>query len=205
MGQLLQTEQPAAIRGMPSPIFLDSEDLERTDDILTRVRCSSNLILLLTKGVLTRPWCLIEITAAIQDGVQVIPVEVSKPGNEFTIPDEYFYLQLATGALLTSEANEVVREAGLELSEVAASVRQVFKRIVLPYSPHRPASHRRPELLKVLRACRTRKAAVSARSSLRSSGNSSMSGDVSRLSYDWAPNGSVGSSTTGTTPTIDMV
>jgi CRP-like cAMP-binding protein len=192
--QLLQAEHPAVIRGMESPIFLDSEDLESTDDILARVRSSSNLVLLLTNGVLTRPWCLIEIATAVRHGVEVIPVEVSKPGNQFEIPDEAFYAGLTRGDLMSKQARDLVLETGFSLSEVAACVRQVFKRIVLPYSPHRPASSRKPELQKVLKACRTRKAVVSAQSSLRSTNPGMAQSMASRISYDFCPNSSAGTS-----------
>jgi len=192
--QLLRAEHPAVIRGMESPIFLDSEDLESTDDILARVRSSSNLVLLLTSGVLTRPWCLIEIATAVRHGVEVIPVEVSKPGNQFEIPNEAFYAGLAGGDLLSRQGAGLILETGFGLDEVAASVRQVFKRIVLPYSPHRPASSRKPELQKVLKACRTRKADVSAKSSLRSSSAGMAQSIASRVSYDFCPNSSTGTS-----------
>jgi len=192
--QLLQAEHPAAIRGMESPIFLDSEDLESTDDILARVRSSSNLVLLLTNGVLLRPWCLIEIATAVRHGVEVIPVQVSKPGNQFEIPGEAFYAGLASGELLSRQARDLVLERGFGLGEVSACVRQVFKRIVLPYSPHRPASSRKPELQKVLKACRTRKADVSAKSSLRSSCAGVPQSIASRNSYDFGPNSSTDTS-----------
>ncbi|CAK0897767.1 unnamed protein product, partial [Prorocentrum cordatum] len=169
-------------------------DLESTDDILARVRSSSNLVLLLTSGVLTRPWCLIEIATAVRHGVEVIPVEVSKPGNQFEIPNEAFYAGLAGGDLLSRQGAGLILETGFGLDEVAASVRQVFKRIVLPYSPHRPASSRKPELQKVLKACRTRKADVSAKSSLRSSSAGMAQSIASRVSYDFCPNSSTGTS-----------
>ena len=37
------------------------------------------LVLLQTKKVLTRPWCLLELHAAINHGIPVLPIKVVKP------------------------------------------------------------------------------------------------------------------------------
>ena len=37
-------------------------------------------VLLLTPGLLSRPWCLLEIVTAIDSGVVIVPVEVQRPG-----------------------------------------------------------------------------------------------------------------------------
>merc|ERR1712154_593377 len=74
------------------PVFLDSEDLYDLDDLQSRVRKSHNLVLLLTKDVLLRPWVLVEIVTAVEAKVRVLLVEVNKRTAErFGFPDDSFY------------------------------------------------------------------------------------------------------------------
>jgi len=68
------------------PVFLDSEDLQDLADLKKHVEKSHNLALLLTTGVLRRPWVLIEIVAAMRAGVRVIPVEIQRRGRAFQYP-----------------------------------------------------------------------------------------------------------------------
>ena len=45
---------------------------ESIHDILTKVERSKVVVLLLTKNVLSRPWCLIELFWAIKEGVPLV-------------------------------------------------------------------------------------------------------------------------------------
>merc|ERR1712187_607210 len=71
-----------------SPIFIDSEDLEDLAMLQKHVEGSGNLVILLTPGILTRPWCLLEIVTAVRSGVRFVPVEVQKPGIKYQYPDD---------------------------------------------------------------------------------------------------------------------
>ena len=51
-----------------SEIFLDSDDLMDLRDLLEHVKTSDVLLLFQTKSVLQRPWCLLELFAAIEAG-----------------------------------------------------------------------------------------------------------------------------------------
>jgi len=55
-------------------VFLDSDDLLDLADLCNSVRDSDTLVLLLTRGVLTRPWVLVELMTAFDEGVPVITV-----------------------------------------------------------------------------------------------------------------------------------
>merc|ERR1719440_207095 len=75
-----------------SPIFVDSEDLQDLNTLKRHVKDSLNLIVMLTPGILSRPWCLLEIVTAAENGVQLVPVEIVKPGvPSFPYPDETWF------------------------------------------------------------------------------------------------------------------
>ena len=57
-------------------IFLDSDDLQHLSHLLDQVRASDTVVVLLTKNVLSRPWCLLEIYTAIQAHIPIITVQV---------------------------------------------------------------------------------------------------------------------------------
>ncbi|CAM9469457.1 unnamed protein product, partial [Heterosigma akashiwo] len=45
-------------------IFLDSDNLHKITVLLQEVKNTDNLVVLLTKEILTRPWCLLELWTA---------------------------------------------------------------------------------------------------------------------------------------------
>lgn len=138
------------------PVFLDSENLNDLDNLQERVRKSHNIALLLTQGVLQRPWVLVEMITATRARCQVLPVEVFKPGSRFQYPDEAFYKDLTDGNILDTAGMQVLADCGIELPELESALRKVFKRIAVPYSPHRPATIRQAELKALLSNCRTK-------------------------------------------------
>lgn len=63
-------------------VFIDLTNLEDLRNIPLDVKNSKVLVLLQTKFVLTRPWCLIELYTAITIDIPVIPVYVSNGGYD---------------------------------------------------------------------------------------------------------------------------
>ena len=59
-------------------IFLDSDDLRTLSDLTTHVCESDVLVLVQSKSVLTRPYCLLELLTACQHGVPIVGVCLSK-------------------------------------------------------------------------------------------------------------------------------
>ena len=51
---------------LSAPVFLDSDNLLELRSVLTHVNSSDCVVLLLTDGVFTRPWCVLEVCQAIQ-------------------------------------------------------------------------------------------------------------------------------------------
>ena len=66
------------------PCFLDSSDLSDLRTLMSEgVQQSDVLVVLGTKGVLTRPWCLLELWEAHTQGVPIIFVTVEGRGFDF--------------------------------------------------------------------------------------------------------------------------
>jgi len=149
-------EQHVALRHLTFevPVFLDSEDLTNLETLQEHVRNSHNLVLLLTKCVLVRPWCIVEIVTAVNHGIPVLPVQVMKAGGEFKFPDEEFYTdlpeQLGKGGIRVLKACEI------SVDDAQEAIKKVFQRISISYSPHRAAAARQPELEAILKECPAR-------------------------------------------------
>eukprot|EP00966_Prymnesium_polylepis_P241027 5574583-Prymnesium_polylepis.1 len=76
---------------LQSPVFLDSSTLRDLRQLIVEGLLKSDVfILLLTRGVLTRPWCLIEIYEAWVHGIPIVPVEIS--GGGFSFADMHAYV-----------------------------------------------------------------------------------------------------------------
>ena len=71
-----ELEKLLGTEGSPANIFLDSDDLRDLRGLLDHVRNSDVLILIQSEKVLQRPWCLLEINAAIEADVPIIAVNV---------------------------------------------------------------------------------------------------------------------------------
>lgn len=140
--------------GMMAPVFLDSEDLSDLADLRDHVRNTRNLVLLLTEEVLRRPWVLVEIATAYHSGVHIVPVEIYKRDNKsFTYPGEEFYKQLREGDLLTEKEADLIKDEGITFDELEKAIRHVFKKIAVPFSPHKSQLVREAELTDILRRC----------------------------------------------------
>ena len=136
-----------------SSVFLDSEDLIDLTYLRQKVLQSHNLLLLLTEGVLTRPWCLAEVVIANKYNIPIILVEVKKTGTEFTFPDEAWYRRLLDGKILSKADLGILRSCQVTLSEVAVALRATFNKIAVPYSPHRPVEMRHVEVKAMVDRC----------------------------------------------------
>jgi len=158
--QLMSEDHGSPGRHFDVPIFLDSEDLTDLTILQERVFHSHNLVLLLTKEVLQRPWVLVEIVTAVRWNIPVLLVTVEKDHNRFTFPDDRFYEKLLEGNLLSSQDMAVLDDCDITLPDAEQAIRGVLKRIAVPYSPHKPTSIRRAELQSLLEEVTLRSDAV---------------------------------------------
>jgi len=66
---------------LKAPVFLDSSALNDLRNLITEgVHKSDVLVLLVTKGVLSRPWCLLEILETSRKGIPVVLVHMETNG-----------------------------------------------------------------------------------------------------------------------------
>ena len=65
------------------PNFIDVQNLVKIDcdSLIRSVKMSRVFVLLLTKRALTRPWVLLEIYTALDCGIPIVPIEVTKRGR----------------------------------------------------------------------------------------------------------------------------
>ena len=63
-------------------VFLDSDDLRNLDKLVDHVKAARVLILVQTKSVLTRPYCLLEVLTAIDEGIPIVGVTVAGRPND---------------------------------------------------------------------------------------------------------------------------
>lgn len=159
---LMHTELQHAILADPGspghsfdePVFLDSDNLESLEDLQRRVCSSHNLVLLLTKGVLLRPWVLVELITAKRNSVPLHLVTISKPGCIFSFPDDAFFARLRNRELLDAQAMELLDRCGYDLAEVEDTLRSTLSHIAVPYSPHQMTRIRHAEVEAILKQCR---------------------------------------------------
>ena len=81
-----------------APVFLDSSSLSDLRQLITDgVHKSDTLILLGTKGVLSRPWCLLELLETWRKGIPVIVVEMASGG--FSMQDARHFVAHLEGEM----------------------------------------------------------------------------------------------------------
>jgi len=163
---------------LETPVFVDSEDLTDLEKLLRHVRNSHVLVVLLTPGLLTRPWCVLEIVTAFDNDVQIVPVEIQRPGMTYQFPDDQFYARLHKGGILDSSALSLLEKEGVSLSSIEAAIRHMFLKIAVPYSPHKSENIRSAELLDIIKRTPQKywNAAEPLEGNFRMRGRNSMSG-----------------------------
>lgn len=114
---------------------------------------SHNLVLLLTPGVLTRPWCIVEIVTAVRQQINLVPVRIVRDGINFCYPDDAFYDNILKGGYYDTSTTDMLKKEGIELPEVVESIRKVFVKIAVTFSPHKPTKIRQAEIDDILNRC----------------------------------------------------
>jgi len=97
-------------------VFLDSDNLHNLEKLLEIVTSSAHLIVILSKKLLTRPWCLLEIGTAVRNKREIISVLPTFPKDkQFEISSfQLFHKNLKTAIVQTlmSDPNYRVIEDG---------------------------------------------------------------------------------------------
>ena len=111
----LQRELEEAIN---EKVFLDSDDLTNLASLCDHVRASRCVLMLQTKSVLTRLWCIVELVTAIDAGVPIVGVSIisGTAPYDFEVASNFMtyldtYLDAETQAQLSALGVDVVAAA----------------------------------------------------------------------------------------------
>jgi len=99
--------------------FLDSDDLTDLRTLLATVHDSDCLVMLLSKGVLSHPWCLLELTAAIDAQVPIVAVNVEGRGYCFAEAIEFLMWLDTTLEIENPGATNLLIDNGHDVIDVA--------------------------------------------------------------------------------------
>jgi len=108
---------------LKAPVFLDSSTLNDLRDLITEgVHKSDTLILLATRGVLARPWCLLELLETAREGIPVVVVQMANGG--FTFDEAHRFMTNLEGELdrVNPSGANFLRERLGDLAELKAVV-----------------------------------------------------------------------------------
>ncbi len=75
--RVLKSELVRGLRTREDQIFLDADNLTDLRELLNCVKTSDALILMYTKAILSRPWCLLEVATAVEYDVPIIVMRVA--------------------------------------------------------------------------------------------------------------------------------
>lgn len=133
-------------------IFLDSDNLHKISELLDEVKRSENLVVLLTKRVLTRPWCLLELWAAHQNGVNIVPVKIECRGAdrmfEFGPPADAFQNNLSRKVDRT--CIEQVVQHGATIPEIQVAIAELLNNIACNFSVDASERQQKAQVLDII-------------------------------------------------------
>ena len=101
------------------PVFLDSSNLTDLRRLIKHGLCRCDTVVLLaTKGVLLRPWCLLELWVASQKNIPIVVFEIGERG--FTWAEARSILTDLPAAMEESNVSYLMEQVGLVMAEQAA-------------------------------------------------------------------------------------
>jgi len=111
------------------PVFLDSSALNDLRELVKEgVHKSESLVLLATKGVLLRPWCLLELLEATRHNVPVVFVQMSNGGFDFEAADKYLdNLEEEMGANNPKGLELLYNTLGDDLSDLQTACQRLLR------------------------------------------------------------------------------
>ncbi|KAH9261108.1 hypothetical protein BASA81_000812 [Batrachochytrium salamandrivorans] len=114
-------------------IFLDSNSLVDLRDLASLVKQTKVLIVLQTGQVLQRPFCLVEMFAAVQYKIPIVPVIIEGRGYSFEHAKQSL-ASLCGGE--DSSAVAALQQAGYDVGEVASTLSSVLPNLISkPFNP----------------------------------------------------------------------
>ena len=140
--RVLKLELVNKLRTKPDEVFLDADNLSDLRDLLSDVAQSDAIVLLYTQGLLTRPWCLLELDTAVKNKVPIILLRIA---NAFagdasqiaTILDDLpaHLLKINPGA------EDTLKEFNTDANAVANTIREALVNTTpLTFDPHQSSA-----------------------------------------------------------------
>ena len=112
-----------------SHVKSDSDDLNDLKMLRTHVKDAGCLLLLQTKGVLARPWCLFELVAAIEERVPIVGVTIVSGTSPYDF-SEASRLLVHLDTLLPSNQAEALTALGIDLLDAAYKLSNTLPAII---------------------------------------------------------------------------
>lgn len=138
--RVLKTELQRVLQLGTGDVFLDADNLSDLRKLLDSVADSDAVFLLYTKHVLSRPWCIAELHAAVQNDVPIIVVKIE---NAFKldggIQEICEILDDLPGFLNKANptAMETLKELGLDAASVGSMIKGAVQNCeVVSFNPH---------------------------------------------------------------------
>ena len=108
------------IEGSSNEVFLDSDDLSDLRNLLEHVKDTKCLVLLQSKGVLTRPWVIVELHTAITHDVPIVALNVQNANRYDYAAASAFLLHFDQDIDIANPgAAELLIDAGIDPVDVA--------------------------------------------------------------------------------------
>jgi hypothetical protein len=110
--------------------FLDSDDLFNLTSLIDHVRDSGVLAIVQSANVLDRPWCLLELYAAIEAAVPIIAITVQGKGYDFArAADQLLHLETKLD-VVNPGACALLENEGVDPLDVAFKLSTVLPSII---------------------------------------------------------------------------
>merc|ERR1719169_172709 len=132
-------EQLEVMLGGGAQMFLDFDNLQDTRILVQHVRDSDVMLVLLTADVMLRPWCILEIHAAVSAGIPLVGVTLRGKGYDHALAQRQLTLLDMELDARNPGACAVLRENGLEPLDAAYLLSTVIPRqITMEIDPAAP-------------------------------------------------------------------
>jgi hypothetical protein len=124
--------------------------------LVQHVRDSDVLAIIQSAEVLQRPWCLLEMYAAIEAGIPIIAIAVSGKGYDFaTATDLLLHLDTALD-VVNPGATDLLRSEGVEPIDAAFRLSHILPKIIsLPFNGSESANRIKASLIDIAEAIQT--------------------------------------------------
>jgi hypothetical protein len=124
-----QSENPRLLRNARA--FLDSERLADLGRLLDDLRRSKVVVILLSKGYFTRPWCLAELYAAFESNIPIVTINIAGGGyDRDTTVNFLSTLSPTTLDEVNPDVSKVLKDLGIDITELGRKLTIVIPQII---------------------------------------------------------------------------